>query len=237
MTRSNIILFAFIFFSSPVFAGNWCLRDPFPPCYGASGKCTRNSDGSKGGFVANTAYVQKTRYLKIYEVNKPFISIGAQVCENAHVADDARILESALISGRAQITGTTQIGGRTSIGGNIRIDESSAVRNSMSEYSGFSFAVTNPEREMGLGSMTHSTLMVPPSAPPVESEVPREPTRSDRRGVSSEGECSVCLDQVKNTALIPCGHRFCDGCVRGIKRQSKWCPTCRSPFTGELRIY
>ena len=70
---SVLFVFSFIFLITvaPASAANdWCIEDEdSPPCRGLPGKCTRNSDGSVGGFVANTARVEKA-----WGRNKPYIS-------------------------------------------------------------------------------------------------------------------------------------------------------------------
>ncbi len=55
--------------------GDWCIQDPVnPPCNGAPGRCTIHSDGSLGGFVADTAIVGSVD-----------IGLHASVCETAQV--------------------------------------------------------------------------------------------------------------------------------------------------------
>lgn len=84
-------------------AGTWCIEDSLnPPCQGAAGRCTKNSDGSLGGFVAKTATVQSKRML-FSKVNVPYIGKFAQVCDYAEVSGNVRI-PSGL-----RITGTTRV--------------------------------------------------------------------------------------------------------------------------------
>lgn len=50
------------------------------------------------------------------------------------------------------------------------------------------------------------------------------------------GECPICLEEIKELGLMPCGHRFCIFCMhmeliaqhrnRGVERH---CPSCRQP--------
>ena len=48
--------------------------------------------------------------------------------------------------------------------------------------------------------------------------------------------CPICLDSVSMPTLTPCGHRFCEPCIRtalGIKLE---CPTCRRPISSHRAL-
>ena len=48
------------------------------------------------------------------------------------------------------------------------------------------------------------------------------------------GECVICLEELRTTALIPCGHRaVCDTCAGDMKK----CPLCRRDVTSTLRVF
>ena len=49
-----------------------------------------------------------------------------------------------------------------------------------------------------------------------------------------ETECSVCMNNKKSHAYIPCGHRFCGECAAICKNL---CPHCRKVPTGILKTY
>jgi len=47
--------------------------------------------------------------------------------------------------------------------------------------------------------------------------------------------CSVCLEFPKSSAIDPCGHQFCDGCLN--KNPTDLCFKCRGTITKRLRLY
>ncbi len=116
-----------LFFLSAQAAGTWCILYPdTPPCTGLPGVCTLNADGSKGGFVADTAYVEKTNYF-FFKKNKPFIGKYAQVCENAQILDEAKVDGFAVISGEAVISGKAEVFEYARVYGNARIGGTTQV--------------------------------------------------------------------------------------------------------------
>src|SRR6476620_5365800 len=68
-------------------------RDGSLPCGGAPGKCSINRDGTQGGFIAETAHVEKSpvnhfqgMYYPFADFNPapkniPYIGLFAQVCD------------------------------------------------------------------------------------------------------------------------------------------------------------
>lgn len=66
--------------------------------------------------------------------------------------------------------------------------------------------------------------------------------RTDRPAdeVAAPGEptCSVCLTNVPNTLLVPCGHAcFCGKCAGEFLGRDNKCPICRGPVTQDFTIY
>jgi len=45
--------------------------------------------------------------------------------------------------------------------------------------------------------------------------------------------CNICMDRYKETALVPCGHRYCDICPANFEV----CPLCSKTFTDVLKIF
>lgn len=45
-------------------------------------------------------------------------------------------------------------------------------------------------------------------------------------------DCAVCMDNPKNTAIVPCGHQFCAQCAQRLHR----CPMCRGRIQHRLRL-
>ncbi|BDA50449.1 probable E3 ubiquitin-protein ligase RNF4 at C-terminar half [Coccomyxa sp. Obi] len=55
----------------------------------------------------------------------------------------------------------------------------------------------------------------PPGPPPSKDKQPPDP------------QCAVCLESMAEMSCGPCGHVFCDSCLRAAVRAQKKCPTCR----------
>jgi len=88
---------------------SWCISDPaHPPCGGARGKCSINSDGSHGGFVADTAFVESRSVLKVFrQRNVPYLASQVQVCGTSRVVGErVRLLGKVQIQGDASVSGS-----------------------------------------------------------------------------------------------------------------------------------
>lgn len=80
-----------------------------------------------------------------------------------------------------------------------------------------------------------------PLAPNNEQKPPKpkenHTSQDDEKKIDTEEDgrhiCMICMDREKNTALIPCGHRFCDQCAKVLKK----CPMDRSIIKDRLRTY
>jgi len=46
-------------------------------------------------------------------------------------------------------------------------------------------------------------------------------------------ECSICMNNKINVALVPCGHTYCDDCIC----TSSFCYKCRSPIISRIKLY
>ena len=61
-------------------------------------------------------------------------------------------------------------------------------------------------------------------------------------GASHGEECAICLDALQLPQTMPCGHRFCRGCVASMRRHgaavAQVCPLCRGamPDAERLRV-
>ena len=53
-------------------------------------------------------------------------------------------------------------------------------------------------------------------------------------GPEKEPICGICLNDAVTHVLVPCGHTYCDGCVR---RQSRTCFVCRQGASQAIRIF
>ncbi len=80
------------------------------PCAGASGFWTVNWDGSPGGFVADTAYVESRSLFGFFRRNIPYLGQCVQVCESARVeGEEVRIDDFAMIFGKGHVSGAAEI--------------------------------------------------------------------------------------------------------------------------------
>ncbi|KAG4094450.1 hypothetical protein H8356DRAFT_1427894 [Neocallimastix lanati (nom. inval.)] len=53
--------------------------------------------------------------------------------------------------------------------------------------------------------------------------------------LKNDSSCSICMEEKKNIALIPCGHCFCSSCIKQLGKKN--CPICRRLFIDTLHIY
>mmetsp|Transcript_24027 Transcript_24027/g.74035 ORF Transcript_24027/g.74035 Transcript_24027/m.74035 type:complete len:301 (+) Transcript_24027:57-959(+) len=62
---------------------------------------------------------------------------------------------------------------------------------------------------------------------------------SVRRQLEESTLCGICLDNAKNTAFVPCGHRVCDRCAATVFKLAgdAKCPVCRADARSTLRVY
>jgi Flp pilus assembly protein TadD len=55
-----------------------------------------------------------------------------------------------------------------------------------------------------------------------------------------EEECTICLEALQQPQTMPCGHRFCRGCVASMRqygvREAQVCPLCRGPMPDAERL-
>ena len=60
-------------------------------------------------------------------------------------------------------------------------------------------------------------------------------------GASHDEECAICLDALQLPQTMPCGHRFCRGCVASMRRHcaavAQVCPLCRGAMPDAERLY
>lgn len=53
-------------------------------------------------------------------------------------------------------------------------------------------------------------------------------------GPEKEPICGICLNEPVTHVLVPCGHTYCDGCVR---RQARQCFVCRQGASQAIRVF
>lgn len=71
------------------------------------------------------------------------------------------------------------------------------------------------------------------------SPLPSEDELEDQAdAVAGENVCCVCMSNVKDAALTPCGHKaVCLSCGRVLANQRRACPICRQTVQGVLRVF
>ncbi len=126
-------VFRFLFITSTYAADDWCIQDPENlPCNGAPGRCTINSNGDPGGFVAHTATVNQTGWIR--SRNQPYIGLQASICDHAQVFENASIYRGAHVSGRAEVYGGAHVYGRAEVHGDARVYGSARVYGNAQVY-------------------------------------------------------------------------------------------------------
>ncbi|KAK9846285.1 hypothetical protein WJX81_000958 [Elliptochloris bilobata] len=58
---------------------------------------------------------------------------------------------------------------------------------------------------------------------PLPFSAPQLPPPEAKAGA----KCAICLEPMSQMACGPCGHVFCDSCLRASVKVNKRCPTCR----------
>ena len=46
---------------------------------------------------------------------------------------------------------------------------------------------------------------------------------------SAEEPCVICLENIEQLTVTPCGHLFCNDCILSCIARQNLCPTCRQP--------
>ncbi len=124
---SSVFIGLFLFNISTYAGDDWCIITFVnPPCNSAPGNCTINFDGSLGGFVAKTAYVESVMVNGLSR-NRSSIGLNVSICDYAQVTGDALVAGAARVSGTAWIFGNARVDGNTQITGNAQVYEDARV--------------------------------------------------------------------------------------------------------------
>lgn len=49
-----------------------------------------------------------------------------------------------------------------------------------------------------------------------------------------ENECPICIDDICDPTILPCGHVFCFDCINEMTQSKKRCPMCKQVIKGDL---
>jgi SNF2 family DNA or RNA helicase len=49
-----------------------------------------------------------------------------------------------------------------------------------------------------------------------------------------DSECPICIDEVVEPTILPCGHVFCYDCIQEMTRVKRQCPLCKQVIKGDL---
>lgn len=47
-------------------------------------------------------------------------------------------------------------------------------------------------------------------------------------------ECPICIDEIVEPTILPCGHVFCYECINEMTQANKLCPLCKQPINDKL---
>lgn len=57
---------------------------------------------------------------------------------------------------------------------------------------------------------------------------------SDNKNDDEDQECSICIDDIIEPTLLPCGHIFCYECIQEVTQIKKICPLCKEQISSDL---
>ncbi|KAK7020284.1 hypothetical protein VNI00_017736 [Paramarasmius palmivorus] len=57
--------------------------------------------------------------------------------------------------------------------------------------------------------------------------------RALKEGLCEAIMCPICLEDMKDPKLLPCGHSFCEQCVTQWTNMKKECPQCAQAVTAD----
>ena len=85
-----------------------------------------------------------------------------------------------------------------------------------------------PTGSGGGGSSAEAALM---AAELARVRVQLEQSEREKKLLEGSRLCGICMDQLRSTALLPCGHTLCAVCAAQQMAQSRrLCPECRAPI-------
>ena len=57
---------------------------------------------------------------------------------------------------------------------------------------------------------------------------------SNFKSDTCEPQCSICLNEAVSYTIVPCGHTFCNSC---IKKQNTTCYMCRGTIRERVKLF
>lgn len=61
----------------------------------------------------------------------------------------------------------------------------------------------------------------------------KEETKEDK-SKEEEEECAICIDEMNDPTILPCGHVFCYECITMMTASKKICPMCKKKIDGDM---
>ena len=58
--------------------------------------------------------------------------------------------------------------------------------------------------------------------------------KKDEAGEDEEEECAICIDEINDPTILPCGHVFCYECITMMTASKKICPMCKKNINGDM---
>ena len=72
----------------------------------------------------------------------------------------------------------------------------------------------------------------------LDLKTPNEKVKNVAQSESEScNECKICMERPLNTVLKNCGHTMCFKCAKILKKEKKYCPTCREKIMGFQKIF
>ena len=61
-------------------------------------------------------------------------------------------------------------------------------------------------------------------------------TRAARLASAQYLSCPICLDEFEAPVVTPCGHHFCEKCIKSALQLKRECPSCRSAICSHREL-
>jgi len=58
--------------------------------------------------------------------------------------------------------------------------------------------------------------------------------KEDAKEEEEDEECAICIDEMSDPTILPCGHVFCYECITMMTASKKICPLCKKKIDGDM---